>query len=131
MSDVVEDRVRGGRRVAELLASEIEGREDGPFDGLAVTDADRDVEPSVDGTRAYDISSDDGVIGQVFLHDKRARLELTSGLEAAREELIESEARWRVLGGDRPRILVFIPDGVTVKRVLPAIGAAAETRESM
>jgi hypothetical protein len=128
VSDVVENRVQSGRRVAELLASELEGREDGPFAPLAVTDADRDVEPSLDGTRAYDISHQGEEIGRVYLHEERARLELSSGLAAARERLAETEIRSRVIDGDRPRLLVFIPDGVTVKRVLPAIGAAAGSR---
>lgn len=130
MSDVVDDHVRDGRRVAELLASELDGREDPPFGRVAVTDADRDVEPSPDGDRAYDISHDDVVIGRVYLQANRVRVELFTGLREAREVLSDPDIRWRAIGGERPRLLMFIADGVAVQRVMPVIGAAAETRDA-
>lgn len=123
---MVEDRVTDGRRVAELLSSEVTGREDPSFDRLAVTDADPDVEPTTDGARAFDISHEARRLGRVFIQPDRARLELTANPVAAREALSETDLRWRAAGGEPPRIIVFIPDGVAVKRVLPVIAATAE-----
>lgn len=54
------DRLADGRRIAELLASEVEGHGD-ELAALAVADADRDVEPTPDGALAYRIvRADDG-----------------------------------------------------------------------
>lgn len=126
MSDVVEDRVTDGRRVAELLSSEVTGREDQPFDRLAVTEAEPDVEPTTDGARAFDISHESRRLGRVFIQPDRARLELTGNPVAARDSLEETDLSWRAAGGEPPRIIVFVPDGVAVKRVLPVLGATAE-----
>lgn len=57
---MVEDRITDGRRIAELLASEIEGRTDGDLGRFAVSNANHDVEPTVDGARAYDLVRIDG-----------------------------------------------------------------------
>lgn len=126
VSDVVDERVTDGRRIAELLASEIEGRADGVFEMLSVTDADRSVEPRPDGTRAYDISANTTVIGQVYLHPSRARLELSGGQAAGRDAVGSTDLEWRTTGGPGPKLLIFLPDGVAVKRVLPVLRAAAE-----
>ncbi len=45
---MVEERITDGRRIAELLSSEVDGREDGELAEYAVTNADRDVEPTAD-----------------------------------------------------------------------------------
>lgn len=124
VSDVVDERVTDGRRIAELLASEIEGRTDGSLEVLSVTDADRSVEPSPNGNRAYDISTTASVIGQVYVHPTRARLELTDGQIAAREAVDATELQWRATGDPAPKLLIFLPDGVAVKRVLPVLRAA-------
>lgn len=122
---MVEDRVTEGRRVAELLSSEVTGRKDPPFDKLEVTDADTDVEATTDGARAFDISQEGSRLGRVFIQPDRARVELTTNAVAAREALSETDLRWRVAGGKPPRIIVFLPDGVAVKRVLPVLAATA------
>jgi hypothetical protein len=125
VSDVVKDRVDEGRRVAELLSSELTGREDPPFGQVAVTDPDTDVEPSPDGARAFDISVDGTRVAQVFVHPDRARLDLHARPAAAREALEATDLRWRPAGGGTPKVIVFLPDGVAVKRVLEVIGAVA------
>lgn len=125
VSSVVDERVTSGRRVGELLASEIEGRDDGGFESLSVTDADRSVEPSPDGNLAYDIESKGTVVAQVYLHPKRVRLEIGAGQESAREVAESVTLRTRATGGPVPKLLIFLPDGVAVKRVLPVVRAAA------
>lgn len=53
---MVRDTVTDGVRIAELLSSELHGRTDGVLAHVTVTNADPDVEPSVDGERAYDVT---------------------------------------------------------------------------
>ena len=82
---MVENRITDGRRIAELLSSEIDGREDGELAHFAVTNADRDVEPTADGARAYDVTRHDERIARVFIHEDRAHLELEAGQDVAAE----------------------------------------------
>lgn len=38
---MVEERITDGTRIAQLLSSELDGREDGGLESIAVTNADR------------------------------------------------------------------------------------------
>jgi hypothetical protein len=60
---MVEDRLRDGRRIAQLLASEVTGDAD-RLPGVAVVEADRDVAPTVDGAFAFALAHEprDGVV---------------------------------------------------------------------
>lgn len=138
---MVEDRVQNGRRIGQLLASEIRGRADDPHASLAVVDV-RDVQGSIDGTFAFAIAredesadtanggtdgteDDDTVrVAEVFVHDDRARIEFRTGVEAAAEAGREAGLRVRPKAVRPPRTLVFVEDGVQVKRVLQVMSAA-------
>lgn len=122
---MVEDSLNDGKRVAELLASEVSGHENEPYDRLAVTNADPDVEPTADGAHAYDVELDGEPIAEVFVQSERARLEVRAGLDAAREAAADGGLRTRPVGGVSPRLVVFVEDGVEVKRALDVLGAAA------
>ncbi|TYT61312.1 hypothetical protein [Natrialba swarupiae] len=142
---MVEERITDGKRIAQLLASELEGREDGGLERIAVTDADRDVEPTADGARAYDVSvlsrdeattpeddvdvgddasGDDGDgesdetvrIARVFVHENRARLEFAVGQDIAAQTAEEGDLRVRPKATEPPRTLVFVESGAAVKR---------------
>ena len=115
---MVEERITDGRRIAELLASELDGREDGVLESVQVTNADRDVEPTVDGARAYDVTltGDAERIAQVFVHDDRARLEFEAGQDVAAETAEEVALRVRPKATEPPRTLVFVEHGAAVKR---------------
>ncbi|MFB6095961.1 MAG: hypothetical protein ABEJ74_01060 [Haloferacaceae archaeon] len=54
---MVEDRLSDGRRIAQLLASELDGL-GGDLERVAVVDADPDVEPTADGALAYAVAVD-------------------------------------------------------------------------
>jgi hypothetical protein len=56
---MVTERVSDGKRIAQLLASELAGLETGTLDGVSVSDADTDAVPSESGTFAYRITGDD------------------------------------------------------------------------
>ena len=117
---MVEDRITDGRRIAELLSSEIDGREDGELAHFAVTNANRDVEPTADGARAYDVTRDDGDdddrIARTFVHERRAHLEFEAGQDAAAEAASDVDLRVRPKATDPPRTLVFVESGAEVKR---------------
>lgn len=122
---MAEDRITDARRIAQLLASELHGRSDVGLDAVSVTDADPDVEPSTDGTRAYGIRADDDPLGEVFVHPDRARLELRAGLDAAVEAAGERDLRVRPKAVEPPRTIVFVETGAESKRAADVVGAAA------
>ncbi|SEV79848.1 hypothetical protein [Natrinema salifodinae] len=115
---MVEDRITDGRRIAELLSSEIDGREDGELEYFAVTNADRDVEPTADGARAYDIAHDDRDerIARAFVHEDRAHIEFAAAQDVAADAASDLELRVRPKATTPPRTLVFVESGAEVKR---------------
>jgi hypothetical protein len=115
---MVDERLSDGVRVAELLASELVAA------GLTVTDADPEVDPTVDGARAYEVRDGDDPLATVFVHPERARIEFRAGQRAAADAAREAGLRVRPKATDPPRTLVFVADGVEVKRVLPVVEAA-------
>ncbi|ELY57594.1 hypothetical protein [Natronolimnohabitans innermongolicus] len=127
---MVESRITDGRRIAELLASELDGREDGGLASIAVTNADRDVEPTVDGSRAYDVQYDGDVVAQVFVHEERARLEVTAAEDVAAETAADGELRVRPTATEPPRTLVFVESGAAVKRASDVVAAVARSLEA-
>ncbi|MFC7231132.1 hypothetical protein ACFQMM_06395 [Saliphagus sp. GCM10025308] len=128
---MVEDRITDGRRIAELLASEIDGRADDELASLAVTNADRNVEPAVGGARAFDISfvDEDGDplerLARVFVHPDRAHLEFDQGREAAVDAAGEADLRTRPKATTPAKTLVFLERAATVKRGVTVVQAAA------
>ena len=122
---MVEDRITDGKRIAELLASEVTGHERPPYDGMAVVDADPDVETTTDGARAYDVECDGERLARVFVQPDRVRLELHVGLEAARESAENAGLRTRPVASEPPRLVAFVEHGATTKRALDVLGEAA------
>jgi hypothetical protein len=122
---MVEDRTTDGRRIAELLASELDGREDGALGAVAIVNADRDVEPSVEGGRAYDIvvAGDEDPFARAFVQPDRLRLEFDRGQETAAETAEDVGLRVRPKATTPPRTLVFVEDGAQVKRATDVVQA--------
>lgn len=113
---MVTDRVTDGKRIAELLASELSGREDGVLAGVTVADADQDAQPSADGTPAYDVRYEGKPVATVVLYPERAdvRFESPRLLDAA-------------VPGDRLDVsdgALRIPSGAAVKDALDVIRAS-------
>ncbi|WP_226039104.1 hypothetical protein [Natrinema sp. DC36] len=126
---MVDDRITDGRRIAELLSSEIDGREDGELAHFAVTNADRDVEPTADGARAYDITRHDERIGRAFVHDDRAHLELEAGQDVAAEAAADVDLRVRPKTTQPPKTLVFVESGAEVKRATDVLQTVSRRLE--
>jgi len=137
---MVQDRLRDGTRIAQLVASEITGDRES-LAGVVVVDADPDVEPTDDGTLAYrvaHVSDPDAVavgdrgettidervdaerttLAEVFVHPERARVEFAVAPDVAAEAAAEADVRARPKAVDPPRTLVFVADGAEAKRVM-------------
>ncbi|WP_128476351.1 hypothetical protein [Halorussus pelagicus] len=113
---MVEDRTTDGKRIAQLLSSEVSSREDSGFDALEVANADADVEPSAEGELAYEIARGEEILAEVYVHDERARVEFRERTDAAAETADEVGLRVRPKAVQPPRTLVFVEDGAEVKR---------------
>ena len=124
---MVERRITDGRRIAQLLASELSGREDGEFAHLSVADADRDVEPTPDGARAYDVHHGDDRLARVFVHDERARLEFDALAELARSAATDGELRVELDERTASKAFVFVEDGAQVKRAADVVEAVSRS----
>lgn len=128
---MVEEHLRDGKRIAQLLASEVEG----VVDGAVVVDAERDVEPTEDGAFAYGITrsavesdaiSDDELdgtdrIAEVYVQPDRARVEFLVAPEIVAERAEEAGLRVRPKAVRPPRTLVFVEDGAQVKWIVPVV----------
>lgn len=139
---MVETEIRDGRRIAELLASEIDGRRSGPLARLAVTDPDRSVEGTPDGERAYDVRrlrsdrdprrqptpEDAGrLLARVYVHDDHARVDVLDGIDAAARRAEDGALQVRSEPSPPPRTVVFVERAADVKRAADALAAASET----
>ncbi|WP_323190724.1 hypothetical protein [Halostella sp. PRR32] len=141
---MVEDSVADGRRIAELLASEVDGRVDGVLDALAVVNPDRSATGSPDGERAYDVARavdgawddartqhapDDSrseLLAEVYIHEDRARIEFRDGQDTAAETAEELELRVRPKAVRPPQTLVFVESGAEVKRAVDVVESVTE-----
>jgi hypothetical protein len=132
---MVEDRLRDGRRLAELFASEVTGD---PDVGATVVDADREVTPSPEGAFAYavatgapDASGDVARVrvAEAFVHPDRVHLEFHAGQAAAADAADAAGLRVRPKAVRPPRTLVFLEDGAEVKRAVAVLRAALQAVE--
>lgn len=107
---MVQDRVSDGKRIAQLLASELTGLETGPLEAVAVTDADEDAMPADGGTFAYRIATDGEAVATVTLYPEYA--ELAFAVEPADSDAFEP-------AGDPPTVAVT--SGAAVKDAVDLI----------
>lgn len=130
---MVEERVADGIRIAELLASEVEGRTDGPLGSIRVAGADTDVEPTANGARAYTITgavSDgttselaDTTVATVNVHEDRIHLAFRVVPEVATDAASGAGLRTRPKATTPPQTLVFVESGGEVKRAVEVLAA--------
>lgn len=121
---MVTERVTDGVRIGQLLASEVTG---GATPGaLAVADADPDVEPTPDGATAYRITCAGEPFARVAVQPERAYIAVRASPAVAAEAARAAGLRVRPKAVDPPRTLVFLPDGVAVKRLLPVLRSVVD-----
>ncbi|WP_336133387.1 hypothetical protein [Natronomonas amylolytica] len=124
---MVKDEITDGRRIGQLLSSEIHGYERGALGRLSVTDADTDVEPTEAGAFAYAIEDDESErLAEVYVHPDRAHVEFRVGVDIAAEKGDSEGLRVRPKAVDPPRTLVFVENGAEVKSALRVVRAVAE-----
>jgi hypothetical protein len=123
---MVEERTTDGKRIAQLLSSEVSGREDSGLAALTVANADPDVAGAADGELAYEIARGDGVVADVYVHEDRVRIEFREAVDAAAEAAEAADLRVRPKAVRPPRTLVFVEDGAEVKRATDVLVAVLE-----
>ncbi len=121
---MVEDRVTDGHRIAQLLASELTAREDGPLAGLKLTDVDRNAEPTADGTFVYRIANRGETVADAYLQPERVRLEFRFAPDTVAGAAQETGLRVRPKAVEPPQTLVFVESGVDAKRALDVVRVA-------
>ncbi|MFC6835527.1 hypothetical protein [Halomarina ordinaria] len=122
---MTDDTVTAGRRIAELLASELVAREDGPLAALDLAEV-QDVDGDTFGEFAYGVERDGERVADVYVHDDRVRVEFRVGVDAVPPAADERGLRVRPKATRPPRTIVFLEDGAAVKRVLPVVTAALD-----
>jgi hypothetical protein len=117
---MVDDRITDGRRIAQLLASELDGRE-GDLAAVSVANANPDVASTPEGAHAYDIRRDGDHLARAFVPPDRVRVRV----DGVTPEEALSAARGADLpvhrtDEDPPRVVFVVEDGVAVKRASTA-----------
>ena len=125
---MVKERLADGRRIAQLLASEVTGHAD-EFSSLSVTDADPDVEPTPDGAFAYGIDRDGDRVASAFVQPDRVRVVFERAVDIAADAAREEGLRVRPKAVEPPRTLVFVEDGAQVKWLLSVLRAVVSASE--
>jgi hypothetical protein len=120
----MDERETDGRRVAELLSSELHGRADGALARVTVVDAAEDVDPSVDGAFAYRVEADGEALAAVHVHPDRVHLAFERLQDAAAAAAADASLRVRPKATHPPRTLVFVESGAAVKRAADVVAAA-------
>ncbi|MCU4718255.1 hypothetical protein [Halapricum hydrolyticum] len=120
---MVEERITDGKRIAQLLASELSARETGPLARVEVIDADRDATPSEDGTPAYGIAVDEVDVGTASLFPDYVRVTVSVGTDA----VIETAGNAGVPARREDDMAVLqVESGAAVKPAVDVIAAAVE-----
>jgi hypothetical protein len=118
---MVDDRLADGKRIAQLLASEIEGHEVSLAD-LSVTAANPDVDPAPDGAFAYAVVRDDDRLADVSVHPDHARVAFHTGHAAVSEA---AEAEGLRVDAEGSETVVSVENGAHAKRLVSAFEALA------
>ncbi|WP_436932219.1 hypothetical protein [Halosimplex halobium] len=116
---MVEDRVTDGKRIAQLLSSELSGRDRGVLGDVSVVDADPDTEPAPEGTVGYAVTARGERVGTVRLYPEAATLSVEG-------DLLADQVADAVEGPDLAVTddgAVRIESGAAVKRAVDALVA--------
>ena len=133
---MVDRRITDPVRIAQLLASEVEGRRAGPLGTVQVVDADRDATPASDGALAFRLSGPEGTLGAVTLYPEAAVLSLETretGQDdealAAGEAAANAHDRETVtVTREEDRLSVEIGSGAATKAALDVLRAVINAR---
>lgn len=119
-----------GKRIAELLASEVTGRTDGVLGRLRVVDVrdlPEDLDADPDGTLAYGVALDRGGadpdrIADVYALSDRVRIAVRDGLDALPEAAERADLPVRATPAEP---VASVESGAAVKRAFDVLRAVA------
>lgn len=123
---MVEDRITDGKRIAQLLASEVTGLSSPPLDRYEVVDADPDAEPTAGGTFAYALAVDERRVAEVFVRERSARIDLSVDAGVPPEAETLTGDGLGVATTDDGRLRVDVEYGAAVKRAVDLLVAALD-----
>ncbi|MFW6385388.1 MAG: hypothetical protein ACOCY7_04555 [Halodesulfurarchaeum sp.] len=118
---MVEEEIRDGDRIADLLAHELEGFEEPPFDSIRI------VEPAVDdsdasgGDVAFSVDYRDQRLCEIQIQPDRILLEFRMVPDSIVEAAQAVDLRVRPKATDPPSTLLFVERGADVKRVIDVL----------
>lgn len=130
---MVEERVTDGRRIGQLLASEVRGHTRGLLGSLAVTDVQdadgRDADGSNAGQFAYGIDRGDERLAAVFVYKSGVSLAVLRENDAAVAAAERNDLAVRENVGHLPGVAVSVESGAAVKRALNVLEAVLEAAD--
>jgi hypothetical protein len=130
---MVEEEITDGRRIAELLASELDGRRGGGLDRVAVVDPNADVTPTADGARAYDVHCDGDSLARVFVHPESARIAFHVDAAAFAADIdaagVPDDAVENGVTAAADRNHLVVPTAAATKRATDAVQAIVTNRD--
>ncbi|MDG5778681.1 hypothetical protein VB773_09820 [Haloarculaceae archaeon H-GB2-1] len=115
---MVENAITDGKRIAQLLSSELTGLQRGPLSSVTVVQAAPDAEPSPEGTVAYGIAFDGERIGQVRMFESGVDVEIFVADAATRA--YAADAGFVVETADSG-VCVHVERGAAVKRAVDVL----------
>lgn len=119
---MVDEELTDGRRIAQLLSSELTGLSRGALADVSVIDADPDVTPADSGAFAYAIEHAGDRVGTVSVTPEAAVLSVDRPLRS--DELAGREGV-AIPDGDATRVVV--ERGAVVKAAVDALRATLES----
>jgi hypothetical protein len=131
---MVEDGLSDGRRIAQLLSSELTGLAVGPLADVTVTDADPDVEPTPAGALAFRISHEGTNVGAVSVTPDAVLVELdptTHGSDGAPATVrVDDAADLAVRDRSGRGLEIRIESGAAVKPAIDVVREVLAARPS-
>ena len=120
---MVSDSITDGKRIAQLLASEITGLQTGGLGAVSVAEADPEAMPSDTGTLAYRVVDEGSELAAVYLYP--AYVELQFAVPRPPEQTVDSGD---LVEADNETVQVTT--GADVKGAVDLIREAVEHRNS-
>ena len=114
---MVTNSITDGKRIAQLLASELTGLRTGGLDTIGVEEADPDAMPSDTGTLAYEIVDDSTLLASVYLYPAYIELEFAVDRQS------------NTVTDDRDTDTVQVISGADVKDAVDLIRETTESQE--
>jgi len=118
---MVDDRITDGKRIAQLLSSELTGLDEGRLADVAVGDPNPDASPTATGTTAYTVTAGGAPFAVVSMYPERVTVTFEEPVAWP-----DGDERPAVLRGDRT---VEVTTGAAVKRAVDAVRLALAADE--